>query len=819
MIPTIAQMDSPRNGASLVMATLWGLGVVGITPVVQAQPVLVSTSPDFVFNGGGVQQDQFPAGANLVRLVVKGAGGGSGGDDSGPGGRGASGSLVSGQVQGVPGRPIHVFVGGGGSNGGSSQGGDSTKAAPADGAGGAGGVGQGAGSAGGSAGLVTNGANPRSRNSGAGGGGGGSSAVQVEGLAWARAGGGGGGGGGSSAWRQDPSNDGSYANWGPIFPPAAGNGPRDGNWGPGTAGQGMPGGMQYVNPQPFQKAGTSAPPTLLDYSVLTQYFQNFASNYPPAGRPPANFPQVASIGRPLSLDMNPNCGLPGNLMLGLPPADGLDGGGGGGAGGTYQGGEASRRAQHGRDTRWVAEGGLTGQSCASGYYEAVQDNFNATGGSAGAPFNTTSALGVGVHGSVTLSYYFDPDRVPTLAVPTSTNDSIHLTVTAPVTLPPGQVPSMYTVNCASTAAGAVSPLTINVPAANIAAGATLQGATPGATYQCTATASLVDSATAQPTIDTLPSSPQTVTPLIAPVLELPTSGNEVGGFTVTPPAYVPPNANYVTVCNPGNHTVSGSGAMNLSGLTNGTTYSCTSIIQELDGAGNIIGESGPSNPVSFTPMAPVPPLITGTTSGDKQGTLSFDPPAQLPTNVTVQGYSASCLPGNITATGASPMQVPGLTNDTVYACKVSAILSDGTQLESSNTGTLTPKGVTAPVIPSTTSGDKQGTLIITPPGNLPAGVTVTDYTATCSPGNITASGAAPLEIKGLTNGTTYTCTVVANLSNGAQSPVSQSATLSPKAAAAVNATPVPTLSQWGVLLLGALTALFGALRMRNNFHR
>lgn len=70
----------------------------------------------------------------------------------------------------------------------------------------------------------------------------------------------------------------------------------------------------------------------------------------------------------------------------------------------------------------------------------------------------------------------------------------------------------------------------------------------------------------------------------------------------------------------------------------------------------------------------------------------------------------------------------------------------------------------APTIGSATAGDKSATVTFAAPGN-PGGAPIDQYRATCT--DKTATGtASPITVTGLTNGTSYTCTVAAHNSGG-----------------------------------------------------
>lgn len=96
----------------------------------------------------------------------------------------------------------------------------------------------------------------------------------------------------------------------------------------------------------------------------------------------------------------------------------------------------------------------------------------------------------------------------------------------------------------------------------------------------------------------------------------------------------------------------------------------------------------------------------------------------------------------------------------------------------------TQVAATVPGAPSSvaaTAGDGQATVTFTPPTSN-GGASITSYTVTASPGNITAVGtSSPITITGLSNGTTYTFTVKATNSVGSSSASAASSSITPVA--------------------------------------
>ena len=204
----------------------------------------------------------------------------------------------------------------------------------------------------------------------------------------------------------------------------------------------------------------------------------------------------------------------------------------------------------------------------------------------------------------------------------------------------------------------------------------------------------------------------------------------------------------------------------ISGLTDGVTYAVTVV------ATNGVGDSVASESLAGTPgtVADAPTDLV-VTPGNGEVTVSWAAPL-FDGGFGITGYTATADDGNgglftCTTTELS-CTIDGLTNGTTYTVSVIATNSTGDSLSSASAPVTPITNPSVPAISTVAPGD--GTLEVT--FEAPAsdgGSSVTGYTVTADDGfgglfTCTTSELS-CTITGLTNGTSYTITVVAT--NGA----------------------------------------------------
>lgn len=267
----------------------------------------------------------------------------------------------------------------------------------------------------------------------------------------------------------------------------------------------------------------------------------------------------------------------------------------------------------------------------------------------------------------------------------------------------------------------------------------------------------------------------TITVPDSPTLVTATMGDNQATISFTAPENDggSPITSYTVISSPDNIVVTGlTSPITITGLDNGTLYTFTVV------ATNEIGDSEPSVASTAASYSSVPdsPTSVTATGGNAQATVSFTAPDD--NGSAIVSYTVTSSPGNITATGSSsPITITGLTNGITYTFTVVATNGVGNSTPSSASNSVVYVTVPGPPTYVVASiGNTQSNVYFIPPVNN-GGSTITSYTVTSSPDGITATGSSsPITVTGLTNGTSYTFTVIATNSEGDSVPSSPSST-------------------------------------------
>jgi large repetitive protein len=303
--------------------------------------------------------------------------------------------------------------------------------------------------------------------------------------------------------------------------------------------------------------------------------------------------------------------------------------------------------------------------------------------------------------------------------------------------------------------------------------ATISGMTPGISYVFTVTAT-----NANGTSDPSAPSPSISAPLVpyAPT-NVSAVGNANQSVTVSwtdPSSPGSPIQLYTVTASPGGATCTKSSptatSCTFSGLTVGAYYTFT--VTATNGIGTSPA-SLPSNTVRVPTVPGAPTGVSATSFANTQSVVSWNPPAS-DGGITITGYRVTSSPGNRSctttstapATPATTCTVTGLTNGTAYTFTVTATNAIGTGLPSAPSAAATPAAVPGiPTIGTATAGNGQASVTFSTPATN--GTPITGYTVTSNPGGIAATCAtSPCVVTGLTNGTAYRFSVVANSAAG-----------------------------------------------------
>jgi hypothetical protein len=155
----------------------------------------------------------------------------------------------------------------------------------------------------------------------------------------------------------------------------------------------------------------------------------------------------------------------------------------------------------------------------------------------------------------------------------------------------------------------------------------------------------------------------------------------------------------------------------VSGLTNGTTYKFkVSAVNQID--------QTYSNEVSSTPATrPSAPQITSAAPGNASVLLQWSDPSNnggsTITSYKIYVYSSTDVSLNtITGIATRSRSVTGLTNETTYKFKVSAVNSKGESLQSDSVSSMPGVSPSAPTITSATAGIYSASLAWSAPSNV-----------------------------------------------------------------------------------------------------
>jgi titin len=224
------------------------------------------------------------------------------------------------------------------------------------------------------------------------------------------------------------------------------------------------------------------------------------------------------------------------------------------------------------------------------------------------------------------------------------------------------------------------------------------------------------------------------------------------------------------------YTTTTATTITVQGLTNATAYTFTAK------AVNAVGASVASSGSSITTATnPGPPTSLSAVSGTNSATLSWTAPASTGGS-EVTGYkiydslgkiidssgNAVTDTGSITTTNLTSMMISSLTNGVAYVYTIKTANAIGSST-SATFPSVTPGLPTAPLNLTAISGSTSTILSWSAPAST-GGSPITGYKVNDSSGNMIYNGSSSISttttITGLTNGSTYTYTVVAINANG-----------------------------------------------------
>jgi len=275
------------------------------------------------------------------------------------------------------------------------------------------------------------------------------------------------------------------------------------------------------------------------------------------------------------------------------------------------------------------------------------------------------------------------------------------------------------------------------------------------------------------------------------------AGDGNATITVVAPSSGGAPTSYTVTASPGGATctvISPATSCTITGLTNGTSYSFSTVANNATGS-----SSGSTSSASVSP-AGKPGVPTGVTAtiGNGSATVSLTPPTDTG-GPAITSYTMTASPGGATCTVNAPAtscSISPLDNGTAYTFSATAF--NGVARSDTSTASASVTPATTPGAPTITSASSSSSGSTTVNFSAPAnngGSAITGYTITSSPGGFTCTAAAnatSCAVSGLTDGVAYTFTAVATNAIGNSSASSSSASVTsagaPSAPTSVTAT-------------------------------
>ena len=240
----------------------------------------------------------------------------------------------------------------------------------------------------------------------------------------------------------------------------------------------------------------------------------------------------------------------------------------------------------------------------------------------------------------------------------------------------------------------------------------------------------------------------------APVIGVATAGDAQASVAFSAPAFNGGAAitGYTATSNPGGITGAGAASpITVSGLTNGTAYTFT--VTATNSAG-----TGPASTASNSVTPKASQTITFANPGAQNFGTTPTLSATATSGLTVTFTSTTTGVCTITSGGALTFVTAGACTIDADQAGNSTFLVAPTVSRSFSVVAVAPG---APVIGIATPGNAQAIVAFSAPAS-DGGSPITSYTVTCNPGAISGTGpASPVTVTGLTNGTSYLCSVTA----------------------------------------------------------